>query len=178
MNAPIFSNVTAGDLMNRDVFKVRADWSVHQLAEFLNEKRISGAPVVDEKDKLVGVVSDSDIVRSDSEDCGELFRESPHELYVHGWESSLASSALSSLLIEEDHEHFVRDIMSTTVLSVNESTPLSDISSTMIRHKVHRLLVTSRSKLVGVITAMDLVALVHRVSCSSDRLVQSPRSRY
>ena len=172
------TNLTARDLMNQHVFTVRADWTIHDLAEFLIDKNISGAPVVDESHNLVGVVSETDIVRKDSEDLGHVFRTSPHELYVHGWESSLAAKDLSSLQIEEERERSVREIMSTSILSIHESAPVEDIADTMIRSRVHRLLVTSSGRLVGVVTAMDLVALFKKISQFSVRQGHSAQSPF
>ncbi|MFQ5675044.1 MAG: CBS domain-containing protein, partial [bacterium] len=55
----------AKDVMNTNVLTVNNDMTVHELALFFTENMISGAPVVDEAGKLLGVVSLSDIVRND-----------------------------------------------------------------------------------------------------------------
>ena len=164
--------------MSQNVLSVRVDWTLRELAEFLIDKNISGAPVVDEAHELVGVVSETDIVRNGSEDFGDMLRSNPHELYIHGWESRLASSDLTSFRVEEEREHFVRDIMSTTVISVNESATIQDVADTMTRSRVHRLLVTSKGKLVGVITAMDMVGLIKNVLKTMEHSARSARSPF
>ena len=57
----------ARDLMNEEVMTVPADWTARQLAEFLTDNEISGAPVVDGEGHVVGVVSLSDLARSEAE---------------------------------------------------------------------------------------------------------------
>ena len=56
-------NFTVSDVMQREVLAAADDWSLEQLADFLVDNSISGAPVTGEGDELVGVVSLTDIVR-------------------------------------------------------------------------------------------------------------------
>ncbi|HEX9653693.1 MAG TPA: CBS domain-containing protein, partial [bacterium] len=58
--------LVAKDIMNTDVITVEEDLSVGDLANLLTDKMITGAPVVNAKGKLVGVVSMSDIVRNEA----------------------------------------------------------------------------------------------------------------
>jgi CBS domain-containing protein len=60
-------NLTAEDVMNSRMLSVRADFTLHELATFLIEHDISGAPVLDATGKLVGVVSLTDIALSEAE---------------------------------------------------------------------------------------------------------------
>lgn len=56
--------ITASDLMNPIVLTVRADLTLNELAAFLSENEITGAPVEDGSGKLVGVVSVVDLARA------------------------------------------------------------------------------------------------------------------
>lgn len=56
----------AKDLMTQQILPAYGDWSVKDLAEFLVSNGISGAPVVDSSEKLIGVVSVTDIARHTS----------------------------------------------------------------------------------------------------------------
>jgi predicted transcriptional regulator len=77
--------LTANDVMNTEVLTVRVDLTVRELAAFLTEKQISGAPVVDLDGRLVGVVSVTDVAESDAERpdlVGD--RSSPTSPSAHG----------------------------------------------------------------------------------------------
>ena len=64
MNAD--TGTTVSSIMQRDVLSVGDSWPLHQLASFLTDNQISGAPVTSEDGELIGVVSLTDIVRYDS----------------------------------------------------------------------------------------------------------------
>ncbi len=59
-------SLLAKDIMNPDVLSVGPDWSIGQLGDFLCANAISGAPVISEDNKLLGVVSMTDLVRQAS----------------------------------------------------------------------------------------------------------------
>lgn len=149
---------TAADVMNQDVLMVREDMTLSELADFLAEHEITGAPVVDEKGKPVGVVSVTDIAAAHTgvERAG---RERHHEYFAHGWEGRFAAEEMRGFRVEDD-ERLVTDIMTPTVFSVPEDTPVSRIAKTMIAGRIHRLLVTRRDKIVGIVTSLDLLRLL------------------
>lgn len=141
---------TARDIMNHPVLAVRDDWSVRELASYFIEKSISGAPVVDGKGRLSGVVSLSDIV-------DQVTRErEPSGARGRGWEGRYNPEDLRGLSIE-DSDRLVRDIMTPTFFTVPDDTPLSEIARTMVAGRIHRLLVTSRGRIIGIVTTLDLL---------------------
>ena len=54
--------LTARDIMNPEVITVREDQSVRELAELFLNRRISGAPVVDNQGRVTGIVTESDLI--------------------------------------------------------------------------------------------------------------------
>lgn len=54
--------VTAADIMTPDPLTVKSDTTVHEAAQLLSEHRISGAPVVDDDHRIVGIVSEYDLI--------------------------------------------------------------------------------------------------------------------
>lgn len=84
--------ITASDLMNPAVLTVRDDLTVRDLANFLVENEISGAPVEDGSGKLVGVVSVTDIVTAlVKEDGADGDRAS---YFVAEWEEAMSREDL------------------------------------------------------------------------------------
>lgn len=126
-----------GDLMTADPIVVRADAPLAEAARLMDEHRISGLPVVDGAGRLVGVVSQTDLLRARATE------------YLWANWPGLA----------------VRHLMSKPALTVHRDTPLADAARKMERHHVHRLVVVSDSDEqlpIGVISTSDLVrAMAH-----------------
>ena len=150
------NGLTAKDVMNTQVLTVRVDLTVRELAAFLIEKQISGAPVVDANGRLVGVVSLTDVAQNDAE-RPDLVNDAAS---VQGWQDRMNPEDVRPLHIESD-DLLVRDIMTPTVYTVPEDTPVAKIARTMVAGRIHRLLVTRRGKaVVGIVTSLDLVGLL------------------
>jgi len=150
----------AKDLMNAHVISVPAHWTIEELGQFLVEKAISGAPVVDEDGTFIGVVSLTDIVRQESYMELGMQADEPHDYYLHGWENRLTADDLSGFHIEERPQITVREIMTPMIFKVDENTPVQEIADTMVDGRVHRLLVTREGKIVGIITTMDILKVI------------------
>ncbi len=154
------TGLTAEDLMTKDVLTSKADWSIDQLADFFVDNGISGAPVLSAEGRLVGVVSSTDLVRQQS--LPTLDGDAPlaHPYYVDALEGSFSPQELSRLSVHEDSSVSVRDIMTPMVFTVFSSTSVQDVAETMLKGRIHRVFVTEDDRLIGVISALDLLGLV------------------
>ena len=150
-------DLKAKDLMNTDVLSVRDDMTVQELAGFLTEREILGAPVVDSEGEVVGVVSCTDIVQSTTSEADIVVEKSTPGFYELCWEDKLDPNELGRLHVEENESLPVREIMTPTIYTVPEDTPISDIAKAMVAGRIHRLLVTRGSRLVGIITTLDML---------------------
>lgn len=150
----------AKDVMNTHFISVPADWSVEEVSQFLVDKAITGAPVLDEEGKFIGVVSLTDIVRHDSFAEMDMRADEPHDFYLHGWEDRLAPEDISSFHIAEKPQAFVRDIMTPMIFKVDENTPIQEVAETMLGGRIHRLMVTRNDKIVGMISTMDMLKVI------------------
>jgi CBS domain-containing protein len=153
------TTLTAKDVMSRRVLTVRVDFTVRELAAFLVENQISGAPVVDHEGHLVGVVSLTDVAQNDADRPDVVEDRSSPATAMRGWEERMNPEDLRPLHIESD-DLLVRDIMTPTVYTVPEDTPVAKIARTMWAGRIHRLLVTSGGRVVGIVTSLDLVGLL------------------
>lgn len=149
--------LAAKDVMNPAVLTVRDDMTVRELATFLTENEISGAPVVDARAKLVGVVSLRDIVESTAEGAEEMI-DRPRVSKM-GWGDRMTPSELSQMHLENEGL-LVREIMTPSVYTVVEDTPVPKVAETMIRGHIHRLVVVRGGKAVGIISTLDLLGLL------------------
>lgn len=160
MAMPTVDSLTAKDVMTRDVVVAGADWSVEQLADFFINRSISGAPVTDEDGELMGVVSMTDIVQYDSMEVDDPLSHGPHEYYVQGLQRHFAQEEANAYREQLQGLATVRDIMTPMLFEVGEDVPVRQVADTMVRGRIHRVFVTRERRIVGVITALDLLQLL------------------
>jgi CBS domain-containing protein len=155
-----FNDLTARDVMTEAVVTAHPSWTVERLADFFMEYDISGAPVTDDEGTLVGVVSMSDITQHSSLPGESLPRPQPHKRYHLGVDSEYSEEDLQSFREQEWGGATVDDIMTPMVFDVSEDAPLQTIADTMLKGRIHRVLVTRKKHLVGIITALDLIRVI------------------
>jgi CBS domain-containing protein len=152
----------AADVMTRDVLSVRVDMTAREVADFFAEHEISGAPVVNEEGKLVGVVTMTDIAEQGAQEAEELIDHSNPEYYVRALDAGLDLEDMRRLHIENE-DRLARDIMTPSVYTVPADMPVRDVAGEMIRGHIHRLFVTDLGgRVVGVVTAIDLLKLIEK----------------
>ena len=153
------ARATARDLMQAKVVQLEADLAIERAIEILEENRISGAPVID-AGRLVGILSARDIART------EHIREGRLDGERHEYE-------LADVGVPFDEEDYVpstsdysprvldgktvRDWMNPSILSVDPDTTLGELGKKMVESRVHRLLVVEKDRLVGIVSAFDVV---------------------
>lgn len=153
---------TVGEVMTRTVLTVPDTMTARELAEFLAQYEISGAPVVAAGNgKLVGVVSTFDLARVASEKSGwnTDATESYDRTTAIDDDSMFELSGREELaaVAPEGAETQVREFMTTVIQSVDEVTPLAEVARTMVDGPYHRLPVTRDGVVVGIVTALDLL---------------------
>jgi CBS domain-containing protein len=148
--------LTARDSMTRTIHEIRADRTIEELAAFLTEHHISGAPVVDKYGKLVGVVTATDIVE-DRNETGEAARVEGGRGDLEGYASL---DELAGIHVKNEGR-LVCDIMTPTVFTVPEDLSLGEVARAMVSGHIHRLFVTRGKEVVGIICALDLLKLFY-----------------
>ncbi len=161
------TKLTARDLMTPDVLSVREDMTVGELATFLIDNEITGAVVKDEGGRPLGVVSVVDIAANVRERT-EIGRSAPQpSFYVRGWEENYSKEEMLGLHID-NVELLVRDIMNRTVYSVSEDAPLSEVARKLLGGHLHRIVVTRKGELMGIISTSDFLKLFLDESLEQD----------
>ena len=135
--------------MTGDIVCVRPGLTIEALAALFIDRRISGAPVVDDSGRPIGVVSKSDLVRARVEDGVALVADvwRPEDAWtVHGFH------------LEPQSAGTVADIMMPLAFTLPEDATLSQAAAIMAYEGVHRVPVTAGDgTIVGIISAMDVV---------------------
>ena len=151
--------ITAADLMNPEVLTVPQNMTVRELARYLTDNQITGAPVEDQVGRLVGVVSVVDIAAVASDGGNVRTDRSSPDFYVRGWEDKLTAEEMKDFRVDNEDLQ-VGEIMTPSVFSVGEDATVSQIASTMLRGHLHRVLVTRDERPVGIVSTSDLLGLL------------------
>lgn len=157
--------MNAGDIMVGDVVTVGPEAAVREVALLMLERRISGVPVVDGEQRVLGILSEGDLIRRPEIRTDHARR---------GWLSFFLSDEERARDFVKSHGRKASEVMTQPAICVAPDTPLAELVRLMERHRVKRLPVIRQGKLAGLVTRADLVrALVaqHDVSpaATSDR---------
>lgn len=149
--------IPARDVMHPRILTVSEEMTTDDLARYLIEHEISGAPVVDGIGHLIGVVSMTDIGRAMAE-TDDL--ASPRSLdFYRNTAADVTLEDLGQRYIEE-RALLVRDVMTPVIHQVAASAPVAEVARLMIEHHIHRLVVTEGKEPVGILTSLDLLRLL------------------
>lgn len=154
---PRLEDLKAKDLMTHNVLTVEDDWLLDRLAEFFVNHGISGAPVSDEDGKLIGVVSLSDLARFQSLPIGDLREDNVSSYYHPVEEMHIAREEFSGFRVNTETLVTVRDIMTPAIFNVDEESSILQVAETMLKGRIHRLLVTHHGEVTGIISSFDLL---------------------
>jgi CBS domain-containing protein len=156
-------DMTVSSVMRHEVLAVEAGWSLDQLADFLVNKSISGAPVTAADGQLVGVVSLTDIVRQSQLQDQSMDRDDTHDVYLYELERRMDRDELRELHVQYEAPVRVLDIMTPMIFSVSEDTSVQEVADTMLKGGIHRVFVTRDKKLVGIVTALDMLQVIRDI---------------
>lgn len=149
-------------IMQFDPEFVSPDMTLVDLERLFLSSRFTGFPVVKD-DRLIGVVSRSDIIRSlvveqsRSEQLSDFYCGAQILGIQDPVQSLEATAAQVGVRLSRQK---VEDVMARNVVSIDSSEPLKRLAQLMIDGNLHRLPVVNDSRLVGLITTMDLVRAI------------------
>ena len=138
----------ARDIMTASVVTVRPATEVSEIAKLLLARNISAMPVVVDQDKVVGIVSEGDLMRRS---------ENETERQRSWWIRAFAEPEARARDYIKTHGMCAKDIMSKKVISVSEDTSLADIAETLEKHHIKRVTVMRDGKLVGIVSRANLL---------------------
>ena len=140
--------LTAADVMTADVISVGPTRRSATSPRFSIPRRISGVPVVNETGGVIGIVSEGDLI-GHATIVGERRRS--------WWLSLFADESVSARDYVKTHGRTARDVMTTNVVTVEETATLADLAETFERHRIKRVPVVRGGKLVGIVTRGNLL---------------------
>ena len=133
------------DVMTREVLTVTPGTSLKEAARLLAKYEISGLPVVDNQDRLLGIVSEADVLPKEA--GGAQPRSTL--AWLAGFDVEVERSKLEARLVGE--------AMTAPAVTIEAHRPVSLAAKLMIERGVNRLPVVAAGELVGIVTRADLV---------------------
>ncbi|HJQ99600.1 MAG TPA: CBS domain-containing protein [Candidatus Polarisedimenticolaceae bacterium] len=146
----------ASDIMSRDVFCVDKSADLRDLAKLFLARKITGAPVIDGRGDLCGVISQTDLLFYQLSRDDEL--AVPSDFYSNT--KVEGRSLTTGFQIEDVNTATVEEVMTPVVHSVTPQASVDQIARLMTRRHIHRVIVREGRKAVGIISALDILRVV------------------
>jgi len=136
----------AADIMTKSVICVGPSTPVSEIAALLLKNGISAVPVIDENGSMLGLVSEDDLLRRGRAKRGASW-----------WLSLLARGQPAPEDVAKARGLKAERVMTRRVVTTRESAPVDAVAGLLRRHRIKRIPVLRRQKLVGIISRADLV---------------------
>jgi CBS domain-containing protein len=143
--------LTAKEIMTREVCTVREETDLKELAALFVEHNYKTLPVVDGNGKLVGIVSQTDLIEQDRP------LHIPTVISLFDWVLYLESPKVFSDEVRKVSARKVGEICAREVITCTPDTPVEEVANLMVEHKIHLLPVLDNDRLVGVVARFDLI---------------------
>lgn len=142
----------AKDIMRGDVMTIAKTLTVYEAVKIFIKKNISGAPVVDDRGKMVGILSEKDIFRAMYPKYDDFYDDTNLRTNFDTIEGRFAD--ITKLK--------VRDVMTREIIAVSPDTSLIKIGAIMLARKIHRVLVQEKGRPLGIITRRDVYRAIFK----------------
>jgi CBS domain-containing protein len=143
------------DIMERNVVTIGPDATVHDLVLLLREKDLGGVPVVDPDGRLVGIVTEGDLVIEDAD------VRAPHYFELLGNLVYLGGQKKFEERLRKMVGNAVRDVMTAEVVTVAPDELAGKAANIMVDKKVNRVpVVDSDGRLVGIVARHDIIRML------------------
>ncbi|MCM2328096.1 MAG: CBS domain-containing protein [Lysobacter sp.] len=138
----------AKDVMTTPVLTVGPEATVMEVARLLLERHISAVPVVDAENRLLGVVSEGDLMRR---------TESGTERHTSWWLNLISDPQDDARDYLKSHGLHAGEVMTRHVVSVSEEVALQEIAELLEKHRIKRVPVLRDGKVVGIVSRANLL---------------------
>ena len=144
----------ADEIMTAEVATVRADAPITEAIALMEERGVSGLPVLDEYGRLAGMLTEGDLLRR--AEMGTAGRGRP------GWLDLLLGSGGSASDYVRSHGRRVEDLMTRDAVTVGPGTPVEEVVALMEQRRVKRVPVVQDGEVIGIVSRADLVRALGR----------------
>ncbi len=141
----------ARDIMNKNVITVLEDTMIEEVADILTKNRISGLPVVNKAGKLVGMVTEGDLLHK------EINPRTPGYLNILGALIYIGGVDKYKEDLKKLAATRTSEIMTTDVITVSGDAKVEQVAAMMVNHNIKRLPVIENDALIGIISRADII---------------------
>ena len=142
----------ARDVMTLGVYTVKPTTSVKDVARLFMQRRISAVPVVDDQGKIVGIVSEGDLLHR-----SEISTQRRHPWWL---DLMVRDEVLDAEEYIKAHAKQVADIMTRNVITAEPDTPLQEIAEILAKYTIKRVPIVRDGRLVGIVSRANLVQAI------------------
>ena len=146
--------LNAADIMTRTVVSARPEDPVIKIAKLLSDHEISAVPICDEQGRLLGMLSEGDLMRPFGQK-NALKRDWWLNLLAEG--TDLAPAFLDYVRLDNRRAH---DLMVTPVVTAPEDATLPVLADLLARHRIKRVPIMHDGKVVGIVSRADVVRVL------------------
>ena len=138
----------ARDIMTTPVVTAELETPVIEIARRLMERRISAMPVIDADGRVVGIVSEGDLMR---------WPQAGGQRHTSWWLEMITASEERAREYIKSHGRAARDVMTGNPITVEEEASLEEIATLLEKHRIKRVPVLREGKLVGIVSRANLL---------------------
>ena len=142
----------ARDVMTLGVYTVKPTTSVKDVARLFMQRRISAVPVVDDQGKIIGIVSEGDLLHR-----SEISTQRRHPWWL---DLMVRDEVLDAEEYIKAHAQQVADIMTRNVITAEPDTPLQEIAEILAKYTIKRVPIVRDGRLVGIVSRANLVQAI------------------
>ncbi len=146
--------LTAQDIMSKEVVSVTTQTSLKDLAHTFVETRFSNLPVLDEQGKLVGIISETDLVEQ------QRPLHIPTVMTLFDWVFSFGNEKRFKEEVDRVTAATVGELYHKDPVTCTPETTVRELAALMSQHKVHLLPVVDNGEMVGVVARLDLIRVM------------------
>jgi CBS domain-containing protein len=148
------------EIMTREVISITPDETIDAAIDLMLSKHVSGLPVIDDEDRLVGMLTEGDLLRRP---------EIGTERGRSRWRDAFVGTRGAAHIFVQSHGVRVKDVMTRSLAVVAEDTPLDEIVGLMETRKIKRLPVTRGDKVIGIVSRANVIGALVKIHREANR---------
>lgn len=139
------TRIPVSEVMTKNVISVKKDADIHEVSRLLSENKISGLPVIDDDNHVVGVITEADVLSMAGLKKGHTFKD-------------IIRHILGEPLPERKEGNKVENVMTSPAITTRPDVDIREVARIFDERRIKRLpVVDDENKLIGIISRADIV---------------------